>query len=118
MIEMLREYLTGLNPLYVGIGLFAFLVVLFLLFASRFIVLKKKDDRPEALRRLDEATQDIKSRLENGELSAQSKIPDELKEAASLADKGEYDEVNDKIDNIEEQLDTSYDAGPSEEEVI
>ena len=111
-------YLINVNPLYAGLVLAFLLLVVFFLFASRFIVIKKKDDRPEALRRLDMATNDIKSRLQSGELSTQSKIPDELKEAASLADEEDYDEVNEKLDHIEEQLNTSYEPGPSEEEVI
>lgn len=115
---MVQEYLGGLNPLYIGAVALVFVLAIFFLFASRFIVIKKKDDRPEALRRLDKATNDVKTRLQNGELSTQSKIPDELKEAASLADEEKYDEVNEKLDHIEEKLNASYDAGPEEEEVI
>ena len=115
---MIQEYLSSLDPLHAFAALILVILLVFLLFASRFVVIKKKDDRPEALRRLDEATNDIKDRLKNGELSAQSKIPEELKEAGSLADQEKYDEVHKKLDHIEEQLGVSYEAGPEEEEVI
>ena len=118
MLEAIQEQISSLDPLLVFVTLIIIILLVFFLFASRFLVIKKKDDRPEALRRLDKATKDIKDRLKNGELSAQSKIPEELKEAGSLADQEKYDEVNKKLDHIEEQLGTSYEAGPQEEEVI
>ena len=118
MINQVTNTLSQVNPLYIALPLALLFLGFIAVFVSRFVSLKKVDDRPPAVRRLDKATEDITERLKNGDLSTQSEIPDKLKEAASYANDEEYEKADEKIDYLEEKLGESYEPGPSEKRIF